>query len=81
MINLQNKKYQTARKTGSRWGTFGGELYIANGEIGKVVSVQSKLLVVQVGDLFVFVPKGFSETDPGCDWDLAYAITDPRLRR
>ncbi len=63
-----------------------GDLYVANGEIGRVTRVEVKYMEVKLSspDRFVRVPRGSDAsedgsdddaTGTGCNWDLAYAIS------
>jgi exodeoxyribonuclease V alpha subunit len=54
------------------------EVYVANGEIGSVVSCEPKRFTVQLESprREVIVPRGDSDNgQTGCDWDLGYAIS------
>jgi len=65
-----------------------GKIYVANGEIGRVVDATPAMTIVKLDcpDRVVRVPKSQAEngdgngsgddaTDTGCSWDLGYAIT------
>lgn len=61
------------------------EIYIANGEIGRVVEVEPKSLIVELDLRTVRVPLGKASDDDnddgeeksstGCSWDLAYGLS------
>lgn len=72
VICLKNGNYQRAGHK--------DEERIANGEIGKVTHLESSFMIVEIpGDptnKMIRVPRAKgSATDPGCHWDLAYAIS------
>lgn len=66
------------------------EVYVANGEIGRVVAVAERLTVARFseGEALVKIPmgrprEGEEEEDGGgrgCDFDLAYAVTGHRMQ-
>jgi len=60
------------------------KIYVANGELGRVVVVEQKFLIVSLDGPFraVLVPRGTSSenegddsTGTGCNWDLGYALS------
>ena len=64
-----------------------GDIYVANGELGRVTRVEPKFLEVALTgpDRLIRVPRGSGSDDDGenadeasgtgCDWDLAYALS------
>ena len=63
----------------------GDEIYVANGELAKVIEVDEKSLVAElaVSKLKIRIPRGKpkksddgeSESSSGCSWDLAYGLS------
>jgi hypothetical protein len=76
IVCTKNGKYPLAEKSDDD-----GEVYVANGELGQVIEVEEKRLIVKLsisGDVIV-VPRGKSagegDAATGCNWDLAYALS------
>ena len=59
-----------------------GNVRVMNGEIGRVIAVQEKSLVVEMNspNRLIFVPRKPSDKHAGCDFDLAYAMTCHKLQ-
>jgi hypothetical protein len=79
----QNGKYQPVeRSEGDE------DVYVANGELGEVVEIESSRMVVRIriGGEEIVVPRGKpasedgEESATGCNWDLAYALTCHKLQ-
>lgn len=53
-----------------------GQIYVANGEIGKVLDVTPRMTIIEAKnpDRVIRVPRGKGD-DSACNWDLGYAIT------
>jgi len=72
----------------SNGGGKAGEAYVANGEIGEVIEVNTGYLVVQLTlpDRLVRVPRGKQsesedgEPSAGCNFDLAYALSVHKMQ-
>ena len=60
-----------------------GEVYVANGEVGRVESIEQHRFLIRLDtpERFVVVPRGKREKEEesgggtGCNWDLAYAMS------
>lgn len=66
-----------------------GEVFVANGELGKVIEVEPKTLIVQLEnpERLIQIPRGKADasdndsddekatTNTGCQWDLGYALS------
>lgn len=60
-----------------------GEIYVANGEVGRVESIEQHrfLIRLETPERFIVVPRGKREKEDesgsgtGCSWDLAYAMS------
>ncbi len=55
-----------------------GRVYVANGELAKVIEVEEKCFVAQLASphRVIKVPRGKSdEKSTGCNWDLGYALS------
>lgn len=58
-----------------------GQVYVANGDLGRVVKVEPKYFHVRLSspDRLIVVPRGESnsddDSDTGCNWDLGYALS------
>ena len=65
-----------------------GEVYVANGELGQVESIQEKFLRVKLTgpDRLIQIPRGKQfknddgETSTGCSWDLGYALSTHKFQ-
>lgn len=62
----------------------GNEVFVANGEIGRVVEMEDKAMLVKLDNpsRLIRVPRGKAESgdgeeksSTGCSWDLAYALS------
>jgi exodeoxyribonuclease V alpha subunit len=80
VVCTKNGKYPPASKNGEQEDT-----YVANGEIGRVIAVEEKRLIVElsISGEEIVVPRGKSAKSSsddddgatGCNWDLAYALS------
>lgn len=95
VVNLKNRFYPSAGKQdGEATTNAAGEVYVANGELGRVVVVEPKYIEVELKapDRRVRVPRGKpenndeengeneAEVNTGCDFDLAYGLTTHRAQ-
>ena len=78
VVNTSNSRLpeldlETERRTGE-------EVYVANGELGKVVKAEKSHFVVRLWapDRLVLVPRG--QEGNGCAWDLGYALSCHRCQ-
>jgi exodeoxyribonuclease V alpha subunit len=86
VVNTRNCYLDVVDEDGGKVLNGDGEpvrAYVANGEIGRVVLVWPKRLLIKLEspDRLVLVPRGKSDEEngdgpnTGCSWDLAYAIS------
>lgn len=88
VVNTRNAQLDLIDEEGHKAFDEKGEpirAYVANGEIGRVVKVEPRRLVIKLEspDRLVVVPRGKTKDEgddddgpnTGCSWDLAYAIS------
>lgn len=88
VVNTKNGFFREYDLTVAKQPNDAPELFVANGELGKVVLVESSKMVVAVGRKTVLVPLGRAKasegddddsdeekTNTGCTWDLGYALS------
>lgn len=54
------------------------EVYVANGELGKVIEIEDKAIIAELWnpDRTIRIPRGKADGDSsGCNWDLAYGLS------
>lgn len=92
IVCLKNGKYTSIEADDdAREGSEGNEVFVANGEIGRVIEIEDKYLVARLTSPYrmIRIPRGKAgesargdesrddekSAATGCDWDLAYAIS------
>lgn len=95
VVNLKNRFYPASgTQDGEATTNEAGDVYVANGELGRVVTVEPKYIEVELKapDRRVRVPRGKpevveaddengeAEANTGCDFDLAYGLTTHRAQ-
>ena len=65
----------------------GNEVYVANGELGRVLDIEPKSIIAEVQNprRVIRIPRGKSDgegdsSSSGCSWDLAYGLTCHKLQ-
>ncbi len=77
IVCLKNSDFPLIEDAGGE-AEQGDTARIMNGELGKVIEIAEKYLVVRVDTPFrlIRVPRGKSDdNDTGCNWDLGYALS------
>lgn len=94
IVNLKNRFYPPAASTspatnGEIVTNAAGEIYVANGELGRIVAIEPKYFEASLTNpvRLIRVPRGTaaepsadnandeSTNGTGCDWDLAYGLS------
>jgi exodeoxyribonuclease V alpha subunit len=88
VVNTKNGLFpideQYAHRSLDNQEAIDGKVFVANGELGRVVGIQERLTTVRltVPDRLIKIPRGNGDADDGddslgtgCTWDLGYALS------
>lgn len=91
IVCLKNGRYTAIEADDEAKAAEGGgnEVYVANGELGRVVDIEDKSIIARLTSPYrlIRIPRGKAsesegedESSTGCSWDLAYGLTCHKLQ-